>query len=103
MDTARKSNFLTVDSSAWRARRNPGHLGKRALPYPGKRGTAYSDPRARSGGAGGCTGTSVSQIEQAFHDFTTRKDIAILLITQNVGVAGAAQSTLSGLTCGSRG
>lgn len=28
--------------------------------------------------------TTVQQIEEAFHDFTTRKDIAIVLITQSV-------------------
>jgi len=33
---------------------------------------------------GTVAGTTVTQIEQAFQDFTTRRDVAIVLITQNV-------------------
>ncbi|KAF3657461.1 V-type proton ATPase subunit F [Capsicum annuum] len=98
VDLRRKTNYLIVDS-----RRKPGYLKtqyemhfceiidrrKQALVFPvsGKRFSSSSQNSRiweESNIDSLCSETTVKQIEDAFKDFTTREDIAIVLISQYV-------------------
>jgi V-type H+-transporting ATPase subunit F len=65
IDLRKKTNFLAVDSSKYRIAGGGGKIDV---------DRAFSTP----------TETSVKQIETAFKEFTSRDDVAIVLISQTV-------------------
>ena len=86
VDGRKSSNFFVVDdASAWRRPRAPRSACRRAPPPTDRPDPAPASPAPPTPPSPPPVAeTSTAQLEEAFHLFTNRKDIAILIINQYV-------------------